>query len=206
MWVPEHWCCTFCCSAYRIGKCCDCSPHALSTFWVKNCVNNLFLISLSRRYHSILQKIATKDKSFSGNDSGIDGGAGTDDIQNIDVIIEHIRDVNAIQTVNAIFQYFPQLLFQSFLIYFVHYKCLLTGKSRMNMSRNWQSNDFMMISFSCRCIGRLSRILLFVAYFDSLLLFAETVQRRLQTEWPQFDANSHAHYWQSVHIIEFDNA
>lgn len=99
-----------------------------STFWVANRVNNLFIISLSHRYHSILQKIATKDKSFSGNDSGIGGGAATDDIQNIDVIIEHIRDVNAIQTVNAIFQYFPQLLFQSFLIYFVHYKCLLTGK------------------------------------------------------------------------------
>lgn len=79
------------------------------------------------RYHSILQKIATKDKSRS-TFGGTDGDDGADDVQNIDVIIEHIRDVNAIQTVNAIFQYFPQLLFQSFLIYVVHYKCLLTGK------------------------------------------------------------------------------
>lgn len=88
-------------------------------------MHNCHHFSFSHRYHSILQKIATKDKAPT-----FDGGDGANDAQNIDVIIEHIRDVNAIQTVNAIFQYFPQLLFQSFLIYFVHlnYKCLLTGE------------------------------------------------------------------------------
>lgn len=45
------------------------------------------------------------------------------------MIIERIRDVNAIQTLNAIFQYCPQVLFQSYLIIYRHYKCIITGVS-----------------------------------------------------------------------------
>lgn len=44
-----------------------------------------------------------------------------------DLIKQRIRDVNAIQTVNAIFQYCPQFLFQSFLIVYRKYKCVITG-------------------------------------------------------------------------------
>lgn len=47
----------------------------------------------------------------------------------VEMIVEEIRDVSAIQTVNAIFQYCPQFLFQSFLIIYLKYKCLLTGVS-----------------------------------------------------------------------------
>lgn len=53
-----------------------------------------------------------------------------DKVVNLEVqfIRERIRDVNAIQTVNAIFQYCPQFLFQSFLIVYRRYKCVITGK------------------------------------------------------------------------------
>lgn len=44
-------------------------------------------------------------------------------------IRHQISDANAIQTMNATFQYCPQFLFQSFLIVYRKYKCILTGKS-----------------------------------------------------------------------------
>lgn len=64
------------------------------------------------RYHDILRKVE-KDKGVN---------------QELELIKQRIRDVNAIQTVNAVFQYCPQFLFQSFLIVYRKYKCVLTGK------------------------------------------------------------------------------
>lgn len=69
------------------------------------------------RYQNVLRKIARDKGALEQNDS-----------QSIDVIVERIRDVNAIQTINAIFQYCPQFLFQSYLIIYRHYKSVITGK------------------------------------------------------------------------------
>lgn len=77
---------------------------------------HILLLGLPYRYQNILHKIARKDKS-----------TPADEEHNIEIIVDRIRDVNAIQTVNAIFQYCPQFLFQSFLIVYRHYKYLLTG-------------------------------------------------------------------------------
>lgn len=77
---------------------------------------HILLLGIPYRYQNILHKIARKDKS-----------TPEDEEHNIEVIVDRIRDVNAIQTVNAIFQYCPQFLYQSFLIVYRHYKYLLTG-------------------------------------------------------------------------------
>lgn len=77
---------------------------------------HILLLGIPYRYQNILHKISHKDKSMV-----------EDEEHTVEIIIDRIRDVNAIQTVNAIFQYCPQFLFQSFLIVYRHYKYLMTG-------------------------------------------------------------------------------
>lgn len=77
---------------------------------------HILLLGIPYRYQNILHRIARKDISIP-----------EDEEHNIEMIVDRIRDVNAIQTVNAIFQYCPQFLFQSFLIIYRHYKSLVTG-------------------------------------------------------------------------------
>lgn len=76
---------------------------------------SLIVFPFRFRYQNILRKIA--------KDRGIE-----EEAESAEIIIYRIRDVNAIQTVNAIFQYCPQFLFQSFLIIYRDYKCVITGK------------------------------------------------------------------------------
>lgn len=87
-----------------------------SSVTAKALMMHILLLGIPYRYQNILQKISQKDKSIAD-----------DDEHNIELIVDRIRDVNAIQTVNAIFQYCPQFLFQSFLIVYRHYKYLMTG-------------------------------------------------------------------------------
>lgn len=49
--------------------------------------------------------------------------------QEIENTKEKIDEINAIQTFNAIIQYFPQFLFQAYLISFRNNKCIITGVS-----------------------------------------------------------------------------
>lgn len=49
--------------------------------------------------------------------------------QEIENVKEKIEEINAIQTFNAIIQYFPQFLFQAYLISFRNNKCIITGVS-----------------------------------------------------------------------------
>ncbi|XP_031618189.1 uncharacterized protein LOC116337637 [Contarinia nasturtii] len=89
-----------------------------STVSARALMMHILLLGIPYRYQNILHKISRKDKSMSD-----------DEEHTVEVIIDRIRDVNAIQTVNAIFQYCPQFLFQSFLIVYRHYKYLMTGVS-----------------------------------------------------------------------------
>lgn len=88
-----------------------------STVSARALMMHILLLGIPYRYQNILHKISRKDKSMA-----------EDEEHTVEVIIDRIRDVNAIQTVNAIFQYCPQFLFQSFLIVYRHYKYLMTGK------------------------------------------------------------------------------
>lgn len=47
--------------------------------------------------------------------------------QELDIVKIWIKELNSIQTLNSIFQYLPQFLFQAYLISFRKYKCVLTG-------------------------------------------------------------------------------
>lgn len=80
---------------------------------------NFIAFSHLLRYHNILRKVE-KDKSVN---------------EEWELIKQRIRDVNAIQTVNAIFQYCPQFLFQSFLIVYRKYKCVITGENQWILFR-----------------------------------------------------------------------
>lgn len=88
-----------------------------STVSARALMMHILLLGIPYRYKNILHKISRKDKSMA-----------EDEEHTVELIIDRIRDVNAIQTVNAIFQYCPQFLFQSFLIVYRHYKYLMTGK------------------------------------------------------------------------------
>lgn len=87
-----------------------------STVSARALMMHILLLGIPYRYHNILHKISRKDKSMA-----------EDEEHTVELIVDRIRDVNAIQTVNAIFQYCPQFLFQSFLIVYRHYKYLMTG-------------------------------------------------------------------------------
>lgn len=87
-----------------------------SSVSAKALMMHILLLGIPYRYQNILHKIARKEISIQ-----------EDEEHNIELIVDRIRDVNAIQTVNAIFQYCPQFLFQSFLIIYRHYKSLITG-------------------------------------------------------------------------------
>lgn len=78
---------------------------------------HILLLGIPYRYQNVLHKISRKVKSMA-----------EDEEHAVELIVDRIRDVNAIQTVNAIFQYCPQFLFQSFLIVYRHYKYIMTGK------------------------------------------------------------------------------
>lgn len=65
------------------------------------------------RHHKILKAI-DKDKSTN---------------QETNAIRKAISNVNSVQTLNAIFQYCPQFLLQSFLIIYRENKSVLTGKT-----------------------------------------------------------------------------
>lgn len=69
-------------------------------------------ISHNSRHHNILRKI---DKDKSSN-------------QETNAIRKAIYNVNSVQTLNAICQYCPQFLLQSFLIIYRENKSVLTGK------------------------------------------------------------------------------
>lgn len=88
-----------------------------STVSARALMMHILLLGIPYRYQNILHKIARKDKSMA-----------EDEEHTVELIVDRIRDVNAIQTVNAIFQYCPQFLFQSFLIVYRHYKYLMTGE------------------------------------------------------------------------------
>lgn len=88
-----------------------------STVSARALMMHILLLGIPYRYQNILHKISHKDKSMH-----------EDEEHAIELIADRIRDVNAIQTVNAIFQYCPQFLFQSFLVVYRHYKYLMTGK------------------------------------------------------------------------------
>ena len=49
----------------------------------------------------------------------------------MEIIKEKIKDINAIQILNTMFQYCPQFLFQAYLIIFRKYKFVLTGKGML---------------------------------------------------------------------------
>lgn len=49
--------------------------------------------------------------------------------QEVEYVRNMIREVNVLQTVNAILQYCPQFMFQAFLIVYKKYKCVITGQS-----------------------------------------------------------------------------
>lgn len=87
-----------------------------STVSARAFMMHILLLGIPYRYQNVLHKISRKDKSMV-----------EDEEHTVELIIDRIRDVNAIQTVNAIFQYCPQFLFQSFLIVYRHYKYLMTG-------------------------------------------------------------------------------
>lgn len=95
-----------------------------STVSARALMMHILLLGIPYRYQNILHKISHKDKTMH-----------EDEEHAIELIADRIRDVNAIQTVNAIFQYCPQFLFQSFLVVYRHYKYLMTGKS--NRFSNW---------------------------------------------------------------------
>ncbi|CAD7080622.1 unnamed protein product [Hermetia illucens] len=76
-------------------------------------VVHLFLMGIPYRYHSILRKV-DKDKMTT---------------QEVEYVRNMIREVNVLQTVNAILQYCPQFMFQAFLIVYKKYKCIITGVS-----------------------------------------------------------------------------
>lgn len=48
--------------------------------------------------------------------------------QEVEYVRNMIREVNVLQTVNAILQYCPQFMFQAFLIVYKKYKCVITGQ------------------------------------------------------------------------------
>lgn len=93
-----------------------------STVSARALMMHILLLGIPYRYQNILHKISRKDKSMA-----------EDEEHTIELIVDRIRDVNAIQTVNAIFQYCPQFLFQSFLIVYRHYKYLMTGKLHFHL-------------------------------------------------------------------------
>lgn len=153
-------------------------------------------------YHSILRTVE-QDKSLN---------------QNGDQIKHSISDANAIQTMNATFQYCPQFLFQSFLIVYRKYKCILTGM----FSFFWNNQQIILIYlwFVCRSISRTGWIFFYLARVYPFLLFDQTLpqSRPLRTfsqRKPSTAAQSNilnygtsspinrytAHYWQSIHFF-----
>lgn len=78
---------------------------------------HILLLGIPYRYHGILRRVE-QDKSGHHHNSA-----------RVQAIRHQISDANAIQTMNATFQYCPQFLFQSFLIVYRRYKCILTGVS-----------------------------------------------------------------------------
>ncbi|KAJ6633326.1 XK-related protein 5, partial [Pseudolycoriella hygida] len=76
------------------------------------CVH-LMLCGILYRYHHILQRI---DRSKASN-------------QELNAIRKAINSVNSVQTLNAIFQYCPQFLLQSYLIIYRENKSIFTGIS-----------------------------------------------------------------------------
>lgn len=124
------------------------------------------------RYYNILNKISQKESSL----------AMENDEQSVELIIDRIRDVSAIQTVNAIFQYCPQFFFQSVLLIYVRYTCLLTGKYSEKYARNSLSLLCIFFFHICRSFRWVGLLLLCLAHMHSFLLSDEAHQGRLQAE------------------------
>lgn len=97
---------------------------------------HVLLLGIPYRYHGILRRVE-QDKSnhhlYLQQQLHQDAQPHRHHHQSNGALVMAIRhqisDANAIQTMNATFQYCPQFLFQSFLIVYRKYKCILTGKS-----------------------------------------------------------------------------
>lgn len=140
-----------------------------STVSARALMMHILLLGIPYRYQNILHKISHKDKSMHEDEENA-----------VELIIDRIRDVNAIQTVNAIFQYCPQFLFQSFLIVYRHYKYLMTGtiRSQIQMFSSSNHNFYLFLSFFqlFRCFSWSGMFFIFVAHFHSFLLPNSTFQ------------------------------
>lgn len=97
---------------------------------------HVLLLGIPYRYHGILRRVE-QDKSHHHHQYQQQLHQHVQHHQRqqhsngalVMVIRHQISDANAIQTMNATFQYCPQFLFQSFLIVYRKYKCILTGNT-----------------------------------------------------------------------------
>lgn len=137
-----------------------------STVSARALMMHILLLGIPYRYQNILHKISRKDKSMA-----------EDEEHTIELIVDRIRDVNAIQTVNAIFQYCPQFLFQSFLIVYRHYKYLMTGKLHFHLKcrqdKTKKKNKKLLLF--CRCFSWSGMFFIPMAYFYSFFLLNSTL-------------------------------
>lgn len=137
-----------------------------STVSARALMMHILLLGIPYRYQNILHKISRKDKSMA-----------EDEEHTVELIIDRIRDVNAIQTVNAIFQYCPQFLFQSFLIVYRHYKYLMTGKRHYIFQIHWKMDlNSIFLSRFDRCFSWFGLLFIPVAYFYTFFLLNSTIQ------------------------------
>lgn len=107
---------------------------------------HVLLFGIVYRYHGILRRVerakisgghspATQHWTHSASAAHNYSSHQQQHAAAVQAIRHRIGDVNAIQTMNATLQYCPQFMFQSFLIVYCKYKCILTGKIGSSVHR-----------------------------------------------------------------------